>query len=94
MNRIDSLLLRVWAKHADILPRFDLFTRQRGGAGAWSCTCGAAFKSIDDWRRRTEPYEEFTLIAGGRVWERRRCPCGSLRSLPVRGGEHASTRNP
>jgi len=89
-----SAVLRRWAKHADILPRFETFRRQRNKFGAWSCPgCGVAFGSVDAWRQRTELVEEFTLIAGGRVWERRRCTCGNTKSLPARGGSHAKGRH-
>jgi len=90
-------LLGIWFKHRDLLPSFDTFIRQRRPSmAAFQCRkCGALFKSVDDWRSKTDLVEEFQLIAGGRTWERRVHKCGAIRRFPTREGEsHAESRNP
>lgn len=87
-------LLHTWGKYAHLLPRFDKWLGQRGNIGAFCCAgCGQVYSSTDDWRGKTELVETYNLIAGGKLWERRRCRCGSVRSLPTRGGSSASSRN-
>jgi hypothetical protein len=89
----------IWSKHRDLLPaRFDDFRAQRArGMGTWCCPgCGVVFESDADWQQKTGLVEAFEQIPGGNRWERRRCPCGAVRALPVRekrGGDDASTGN-
>lgn len=78
----EPTLLRIWARHMDVLPSFDTFKRQNMGAVRCG-RCGVEHASREEWQRRTELVEEFNLIAGGQTWQRRRCHCGSERSLPI-----------
>ena len=88
-------LLRFWAAHRDILPRFEVFRRQRDTSGAWCCPgCGEPFWDQEVWRAKTNLVEQFTIISGGKLWERRQCKrCLSIRSLPLRGDNHAGNRH-
>lgn len=88
----------IWSRHRDVLPaRFEDFRAQRAkGMGIWCCPrCGVLFESDADWQQKTVLVEVFTMIDGGREWERRRCECGAERALPIRkrGGDDASTGN-